>query len=355
MRLWKLDDEAIRVADIVNIDDLVWTDRYQEAGEFSFTHPLSSELMGFLPIDSLISHSETNEIMIVEDYEISGDRTDRKMIVSGRSLETIFEDRINLLNGDLGGLRNTTTDDPQVFNFPDMDPASQVFNLMHEWTVNSNAARNFPNLAIVANTLPARETGFTFTQDTTLNFVMDILKKEDWGIKTATGWGTHQGPTVEVYEGVDRSETVVLIESRGDIIDSRYLYSGKKFKNVAYVTTRYRQTEHFVGEEPSGYSRKEILKEYDEIVTTNQGTANTQARPIAISELNLNPFIRLAEAKSDNNSKFKIRKDYNVGDIVSIINDLGEKFLCRVEGYTMSYTKKAGIKQLVTFAPYEET
>ena len=46
-----------------------WTERYSELGEFEIQTQLSSGLREFLPIGTLISHSNTLDVMIVENHE----------------------------------------------------------------------------------------------------------------------------------------------------------------------------------------------------------------------------------------------------------------------------------------------
>ena len=83
--------------DIVNgIETIEWTERYREADDFKITAPLSSRVDQILPIGSCITHTESSSVMIVENIEIAeeSEGADSKIMISGRSLETIFENRV---------------------------------------------------------------------------------------------------------------------------------------------------------------------------------------------------------------------------------------------------------------------
>lgn len=82
--------------DIVNgITKIEWTERYREADDFKLTAPLDSRIDQILPIGSCITHTESSSIMLVENIEINeaSENEESQIMVSGRSLETMFENR----------------------------------------------------------------------------------------------------------------------------------------------------------------------------------------------------------------------------------------------------------------------
>ena len=73
----------------------MWIERYRDAGEFTVTANIDSDAREKLPIGSYISHVNTPEIMVVENHEISeSSNTEPEITITGRSLETILENRI---------------------------------------------------------------------------------------------------------------------------------------------------------------------------------------------------------------------------------------------------------------------
>ena len=81
---------------IEGYNSLIWTERFQEHGEFelkSFDLSLAEKL----PEDTLVSHLETREVMIVETHEIAmvGEGADAipEITIRGRSVPSILEGR----------------------------------------------------------------------------------------------------------------------------------------------------------------------------------------------------------------------------------------------------------------------
>ncbi len=75
--------------EIVNgITNKLWIERYTEAGEFTFVAPLNTNLKEKLPIGSFVSHINSDDIMIVENHELSEDQgQESKITITGRSFE----------------------------------------------------------------------------------------------------------------------------------------------------------------------------------------------------------------------------------------------------------------------------
>lgn len=72
----------------------IWTERFVETGEFEIKTPYVSETMALLPEDTLISHRDTDEVMIVETHLITLDgEGNEELTVSGRSLTSFLEHR----------------------------------------------------------------------------------------------------------------------------------------------------------------------------------------------------------------------------------------------------------------------
>ena len=68
-------------ASINGATSIMWTERYSDPGEFEIVAPLSSGLLQFLPLGTIISHTNTLEAMIVENHNIK-DEEDVDPIVS---------------------------------------------------------------------------------------------------------------------------------------------------------------------------------------------------------------------------------------------------------------------------------
>lgn len=79
---------------IEGYSSMIWTERFQPAGEFELRTPKVDETMYMLPEDTLISHLETDEVMMVETHEIEEDADGiPELVVKGRSLDSFLENR----------------------------------------------------------------------------------------------------------------------------------------------------------------------------------------------------------------------------------------------------------------------
>src|SRR4029077_17508342 len=77
---------------IQNPTSVMWAERYNVPGEFEIIAPLSSGLREFLPFGALISHTNTYEVMFVENQEIFEDSNEDPTIkITGRSLDAYLE------------------------------------------------------------------------------------------------------------------------------------------------------------------------------------------------------------------------------------------------------------------------
>lgn len=91
---------------------LIWTERYQEAGEFEMTIPLDDANMDMYKCGNYITLDDSRESMVIESVDITdGDYDDSGsfLIVSGRSLSSILMRRVNAsrvfdtYSGDIAG------------------------------------------------------------------------------------------------------------------------------------------------------------------------------------------------------------------------------------------------------------
>ncbi len=73
----------------------MWIERYRDSSSFDFVADAEAMVHKLLPIGTLISHTESTEVMVVENHEIreqSGKETEIK--ITGRSFESFLENRI---------------------------------------------------------------------------------------------------------------------------------------------------------------------------------------------------------------------------------------------------------------------
>lgn len=127
----KISKKIIRIEE--SFSSLVWTERYQEAGDFVLEIPINVANFSVYKRGNYVQLDESEETMIIESLNINNEIEDPVLEVSGRSLSCILERRINAsrladnfeesikYQGDLGtvvqGMINDEILDPKMFRF----------------------------------------------------------------------------------------------------------------------------------------------------------------------------------------------------------------------------------------------
>lgn len=95
MELYVLDSYFQRIEVIDKFESLIWTERFQEYGDFELTIHSTKSLRTLLTYGTMLSVNKSNRIMIIQEIEnktlTDGNKT---LIVKGYSLEKILDDRI---------------------------------------------------------------------------------------------------------------------------------------------------------------------------------------------------------------------------------------------------------------------
>lgn len=95
MELYVLNKSFNSVAVIDEYESINWTDRYNEAGDFELTLLMSKSLLDIFVIDYYLYYSGSDHLMIIEGLEVKvDDEKGDRLIVTGRSLESILDRRI---------------------------------------------------------------------------------------------------------------------------------------------------------------------------------------------------------------------------------------------------------------------
>lgn len=328
-----------------NPKSIMWAERYRDPGEFELVDNLSSGLKDILPIGTLISHYGTLEVMFVENHEIEDSKSEDPTIkITGRSLEAYLENRI--VGSHL--IRNN----PVIgagYNLAASNTWNQAVLLINDH-INSNIHTddNFGNM--IASSAVSGATGVSEAR--LLKYgpldkaVLEILAIDDIGIKVIrrnpfnVPGGSATQTVFCVHNGTNRADTVIFSWQGGDLDIADYLWSDKPLKNSAMVIGRYVNT--YV--DTAGivkWNRKIMTVSADDIdgylsaapsgATLNSIVAQMQTRGRqALQNQN-----RLTITRSDisNLSKYQYRKDYNIGDLVSLDGNFGQIATMRVIEY----------------------
>jgi len=327
---------------INNVNSVMWAERYRDPGEFEITGQLSSGLREFLPIGTLISHADTMEVMIVENHEITEEaESDPTIAVTGRSLECYLENRIVGVNG----ARTSST--VVEYGLAADWTWNQAVKLINDHIVNT-ANANDALVNVVAQAIAG--TGGTsvaraVSKGTVHQRLLDILAVDDLGVSsirrnTFTGYGGNNTQTVlSIFPGTNKSASVRFSWKSGDLESAEYLFSNKRSKNSALVLGRYVYT--MVDTGPTKYDRRIMIVDADDIdgnltdPPVGAELTNILAKMVVRGNeaLQSQNEITIARADISKITQYQYRRDYNMGDLVTIDGNFGQTQIMRVVEY----------------------
>lgn len=337
--------------EIINgLTSKTWIERYGKEGEFTFVAPVSSGMRDILPVGTFISHTDTTDIMIVENHEINEASTDgtSDITITGRGYETFFESRVVGSNRGFP-VAETIVDYPIIADFT----WNQIVAVIQDHTYAS--ALVDPNNAIPFMTALSLVTSYsgspasiarTLKRDTLYAGVLTLLAIDGLGIKVVRPgpWSplgsSSEDVCVGIHFGVDRSADVIFSYDTGQLISADYLWSNKNFRNAALLTGKW--VEVVVVPSDIEYARRmlfidasDIDNTYDTIPTGSDLTAvetEMTQRGIEILASQVNIAITSAQAAS-NAITAAYRTDFDVGDIVTVAGDYNENAKMRISEY----------------------
>lgn len=130
---------------------LVWTERYQEAGEFVLDIPLNAANLDVYKIGNYISFDNSKESMIIESRTINDETDEPTLEISGRTLSSILTRRVNaskvfdLMNGSISYSGNPGEIMQTIFNDEIINPSLPTYMYMHD-PENDPLTFNHPTL-----------------------------------------------------------------------------------------------------------------------------------------------------------------------------------------------------------------
>jgi len=334
--------------EIINdIKSKMWIERYREAGEFTIVAPVNSDVRKKLPIGCFISHTNTPEIMIVENHEIKDSRSSESdVVITGRSFETLLENRVvgsNVASPHSG----TLVDIPLAANYTWNQVVSLIHGHMETGLLNS---ANVIPYVITASLVPGTATGVSIARaikrGSLYSAVMDLLVIDNLGIKSVRPViGVTPNSYIYIHKGVDKSATLMISHDSGEIESADYLWSNKKFKNAVLVTGKWVEVLVYYPTTATGFNRRMMFVSASDIdqdftvaptgtdYTNVVNALNQRGMEALASQKNI--AITNADVSRDARRHF-YRSDYDLGDLVTVQGDYNEKTIMRITEYVES-------------------
>ena len=313
--------ESINTVD--KFESFIWTDRYSECGDFELFFPIDSVTLSCMASDNYLWFDSSEHMMIIEDQLIKTDSEEgTKLKVTGRSLESILDRRIVWTQTILSGNLQTC-----------------VKRLITENVINPSVAdRKISNFIFEESTDPAI-TGLAmecqFTGDNLYEVVVGICDTFRIGFKITLNESNQF--VFKLYAGADRSYSqdtnsyVVFSPKFDNLSNSSYIASKKTLKNITLIGGEGEGSERKYATVGSGLGldRRELFtdardissKTDDRALTTAEYTAQLQQR--GTDKLSENVYTESFEGLIDPTKMFVYGQDFEMGDIVQIVNEFG--------------------------------
>lgn len=338
------DPTVLEQGEVVNgLTSKMWVERYSEPGEFELVSPLSANIRQFLPLGTLISHTGTLEVMIVENHEIEDDgESDPILKTTGRSLVSFLE--LRMVGADLARF----TSQLGATSVGADDVATQVVNLIMSCISTGFTGSEGDDLAnIVATTAVSGGTNSTRQYKPGMLWpqVAELLKIDDLGIRTLRrntfgALGSSTQTEFDVYLGEDRTDTIIFSWRIGELEETQYLFSLKSYMNAAYVTGRW--VHIVVDGVEEGLDRRFMHVDASDIdeqlnAMPTGGTLTSIVGLMTVrgeQALAAQRTTSITQADISNISRYRYRIDFNVGDIVRLSGNFGDIADMRITEYT---------------------
>lgn len=324
--------KTVKVIDIY--ESFIWTDRFSSFGDFEIYTTISEESVKYFKEDYYIWSPDSEHVMLIEDVQISSDvENGNRLLISGRSLESILERRIVWKQTILDG--NLQTEIQRLLNENLISP-----------TDTSRKINNFIFKPSVDSTI----TSLTVKSQTTGESLYDVIKKlcESNNIGFKITLSEDNMFIFELYAGVDRSYEqvtnpyVIFSPKFDNLINSNYVESKKTYKTVALVagegegSNRKTETVAISSGAGLGLDRRELYTDASGVSSTVDGQTISDAEykkqltQRGIEHLSENAIIKSFEGQAETTTMFKYGEDFYMGDIVQLGNEYGIESRSRI-------------------------
>lgn len=346
MEFFKLDSSYLPGTTITNYESLVWSERYRDPGDFKLVVKDEIAILNTLPAGTLVSHTDTLEVMMVENHELTRDDKKHPIVtISGRSFETFAENRTTA--GSETALYSGT---PEVGNVETVASASSstiaatlLKGRMEPGT--ASAANAIPNLRIVTTMrAPDGAMAQVIKRGDLYSRVIELLNLCDGGLMNRRPNGAQTTLDLVVHDGIDRTATVIFYALNDDLTDCKYFWSIKDYRNYAaiatHITARVYRTRD-LGADVNGLARRVIYVEADDLkLAYSPPTSTDVVASRAQATLDDQIQLYLMEAKVTETAKPKFKFHYDVGDLVMVLGEFEAAEAMRVTEHILTADDK---------------
>lgn len=354
-------------------DSFIWTDRYNEPGDFELYFPADSTLLPYAVEDYYIWQEKSDRLMVIESINIeTSPESGPHVTLSGRSSECFLERRVVAYRTTMNGnLQNA------------------VERLLNENVISpSDAERKIPNVRFIRNNDP-RVTALTcdvnLLGEYVLDVIQDLCQTNSLGFKMT--YNEEKGALdFTLYFGEDRSYQqeknpwVVFSPGFDNLLGSNYLKSSVNLRTAAVVggdanyergqevvdvdwkpgLTGLDRREMFVDgsdiELPNPTVNEESIRErlerkgkseaeiqaaidaaMDEALTQTTSVYRDQLQQKGLDELSKTYITESFEGEIEGKRQYKYGEDFFIGDVVQVLDAYGREASSRITEVVRSH------------------
>lgn len=345
MNLYTLHNTTFQTDKLVEgYETLIWTERYDVAGEFVLTTAKIDQTMALLPLDSFVALSDSPEVMRVENHIITEDEDGVEILeVSGRTFEVVYESRTSIQSYSStvvsSPITNPTTgeNNGSYYNASVADCAVYALNLHKFVSFRLDARDNLSphNAQVWPGTTSGSPSTKYLNRDDAYSVALNLVKEEGLGIKnkrpSPPNTSGSIGIITYVYEGLNKTASVILDTQAGHFKKARYLFSNKDYYNAVYVASQknYRQVLAPGASGFSGLARRVALLDLPEITQTGS-TVNSALDARGRSFLAKHKKTKFVEGEVSSSIPYTYNVDYSLGDLITCRGKYGSSGVMQV-------------------------
>lgn len=329
-------------------ESFIWNERYNECGDFEIYTQMDPQILEIVQIGDYLEIEESEYAMIVESVVLEHDYEQGNHItIKGRSLESILDRRIIwshcvFSNIGLGSLIKTL-----------------LYNSIIEPTDTERKINNFIFHEPIDESIEnIKLESVQFYGENLYDVVSALCQANGIGFKIVI---ENNNYVFYLYSGKDRTYNqdvnpyVVFSPEYDNILNTNFLNSAQIIKNVCLVLGEGEGNDRTavkvnVSDAPTGINRREMCIEGN-ISSTGQDTFEPYEKQLyekGKDALLSNQFVESYDAQINPRPIYIYKEDYDLGDIVQIVNDFGIESTTRVSEYIRSYST-SGIDVYPTF------
>lgn len=339
-------------------ESVIWTSRYFECGDFEIYTHASKELLDLCKRGMFLSHKDSDMIGLLEEYKITTNLEGIDYLtISGRCATGLLSRRI------VSQFRTNI----QTYAYTEIVWLLNN-NIIYPGVAESAQDRKISIFDVTSGIKLGTGVAYTnqiHTGDTVYKAVTDICKNVGYGIKTVfNSTRTKLVPTI--YKGIDRSKKqttntpVIFSPAYDNLAESEQIVSWTNYANSGFLMSGTTETKaiYYYGL-PKGINRYEMFVNASDIpAQSKSGLAVGEYETVLetrYQEQLANHRVNTAfSGKATSNTTFEYKKDYNLGDIVTVENNYGASETARIveiietydmDGYTITPVFKGETEQ----------